>query len=98
MADETEAAVQAVLAGGIARVVYRNAIAAVPDDLAFRRKFLTSLAPFRFLGKHRDADHIRIWRQLTHLSQLPGRQHEMRLVLPTNLPWLSAARECMHVP
>ena len=33
---------QAVLAGGVARVVYRSAVASVPQDLLFRARFLAA--------------------------------------------------------
>lgn len=49
--DESAAAVQAVLNGAVAQVVFRNAVAAVPDSLPFRAKFLAILAPHRFLGR-----------------------------------------------
>ena len=48
---EAEAAMQAVLAGGVARVVYRSAIASVPQDLPFRARFLAALEQFQFPGE-----------------------------------------------
>lgn len=45
-----EAAIQAVLTGAIAKVVYRNAIQAVPDSIDFRNGFLKLLAQFNFEG------------------------------------------------
>ncbi len=39
-----------MLRGRVASVVYRSAVAAVPADVGFRRKFLEALAPFRFPG------------------------------------------------
>ena len=39
-----------MLRGRVVSVVYRNAIAAVPADVGFRRKFLEALAQFRFPG------------------------------------------------
>ena len=47
---EARDAADAVLRGRVASVVYRSAIAAVPADISFRRKFLDALAPFRFPG------------------------------------------------
>ncbi len=47
---QSEAALQAVLGGAIARVVYRNAVAAVPGNVAFRRRFLEALAPYSLPG------------------------------------------------
>lgn len=49
--DETGAAVAAVLNGAVALVVYRSAIAAVPDSVPFRAKFLELLAPLEFPGR-----------------------------------------------
>ncbi len=48
---EAEAAMQAVLAGGVAQVVYRSAIASVPQDLPFRARFLAALEQFQFSGE-----------------------------------------------
>lgn len=49
--DESAAAVQAVLNGAVAAVVYRSAVKAVPQSVGFRRKFLDILQPFDFPGK-----------------------------------------------
>lgn len=49
--DEAGAAVAAVLNGAVAGVVYRSAIAAVPDSVPFRARFLELLAPLDFPGK-----------------------------------------------
>ncbi len=49
--DEAAAAVAAVLNGAVAQVVYRNAIAAFPDSVPFRAKFLEILAPLHFPGR-----------------------------------------------
>ena len=45
-----EAAIQAVLTGAIATVVYKSAIAAVPDSITFRHGFLKLLSQFKFEG------------------------------------------------
>ena len=49
--EPSGAALQAVLGGGIARVVFRNAIAARPDDIELRCRFLDALAPFQLPGQ-----------------------------------------------
>jgi len=49
-AAASEAAMQAVLSGGVARIVFRGAVAAVPGDLQFQARFLAALEPFRFPG------------------------------------------------
>lgn len=48
--DSSAAAVQAVLSGAVAKVVYKSAIAAVPDSLSFRQGFLELLGQFRLEG------------------------------------------------
>jgi hypothetical protein len=45
------AALEAVLGGGIARIVFRNAIAARPDDIELRRRFLDALEPYQLPGE-----------------------------------------------
>lgn len=49
-AAAADAALQAVLGGGVARVVFRNAIAARPNDIDLRRRFLEALALFQLPG------------------------------------------------
>lgn len=49
--DEAAAAVAAVLNGAVAQVVYKSAIAAFPDSVPFRAKFLDMLAPLHFPGR-----------------------------------------------
>ncbi|KAK9837160.1 hypothetical protein WJX81_007266 [Elliptochloris bilobata] len=49
-AAEAEAAVEAVLSGKVAEVVFRNAVAALPRAVAVRRRFLDTLQPFNFPG------------------------------------------------
>ena len=49
--DEAAAAVAAVLNGAVALVVYKNAVAAFPDSVPFRAKFLEMLAPLHFPGR-----------------------------------------------
>ncbi|GLC41226.1 hypothetical protein PLESTB_001525000 [Pleodorina starrii] len=46
--DESAAAVRAVMQGGVARIVYKNAIAAFPGRLAFRARFLRVLHGFDY--------------------------------------------------
>ena len=48
--QQGEAAIQAVLSGAIAKVVFKSAIAAIPDSLSFRHSFLKLLAQFKFEG------------------------------------------------
>lgn len=48
--DPAAVAMQAILSGAIAGVVFRSAIEAVPQDLRFRTQFLAALQPFRFQG------------------------------------------------
>ena len=48
--QQTEAAVQVVLSGAVSMVVYRNAIAAIPNSLDFRHSFLKMLTQFQFQG------------------------------------------------
>jgi hypothetical protein len=48
--DPAAVAMQAILSGAIAGVVFRSAIAAVPQDLRFRTQFLAALQPCRFQG------------------------------------------------
>ena len=45
-----EAAIQAVLTGAIAKVVYKSAIDAIPDQIEFRHNFLKLLSQFKFEG------------------------------------------------
>ena len=45
-----EAAIQAVLTGAIAKVVYKSAIDAIPDQIDFRHNFLKLLSQFKFEG------------------------------------------------
>ncbi len=49
--SDSAAAVAAVLNGAVAGVVYRSAIAAFPDSVPFRAKFLELLSPLDFPGK-----------------------------------------------
>ena len=49
--EPSGAALQAVLGGGIARIVFANAIAARPDDVELRRRFLDALAAFQLPGQ-----------------------------------------------
>ena len=49
--DVSAAAVRAVLDGAVAAVVYKSAIAAVPDSLPFRARFLRLLEPLEFPGR-----------------------------------------------
>ncbi|GIL45686.1 hypothetical protein Vafri_2881 [Volvox africanus] len=46
--DQSAAAVRAVLQGGVARIVYKNAIAAIPGRLTFRTHFLRLLRGFDY--------------------------------------------------
>lgn len=48
---QSEAALKLVLSGAIARVVFRNAVAAVPGNAGFRRKFLEALAAYTLPGE-----------------------------------------------
>ena len=48
---EARDAVDAVLRGCVASIVFRNAVAAVPRDVDFHRRFLDALAPFTFPGE-----------------------------------------------
>lgn len=48
--DEAEAAVRAVLTGAVARIVIRNAVAALPRSLSLRTALLRVLARFSFPG------------------------------------------------
>jgi len=48
-ASEAEA-MEAVLSGKVAELVFRSAVAALPRSVAVRRRFLTSLQPFSFPG------------------------------------------------
>lgn len=48
--DAAAAAVEAVLSGKVAEVVFRNAIAALPRTVAVRRRFLDVLQTFTFPG------------------------------------------------
>lgn len=41
---------QAVLSGAVAKVVYKSAIAAIPDSLSFRQGFLELLGQFKLDG------------------------------------------------
>ena len=41
---------QAVLSGAVAKVVYKSAIAAIPDSLSFRQGFLELLEQFKLDG------------------------------------------------
>lgn len=50
-ADEAAAAVQSVLSGAVAGLVYRNALVAIPESLPFRAGFLDILRPYEFAGK-----------------------------------------------
>ena len=51
-ADEPSgAALQAVLDGGIARIVFANAVAARPDDIELRRRFLDACSAFQLPGQ-----------------------------------------------
>lgn len=45
-----EDAINAVLTGAIAKVVYKTAIEAVPDSIDFRQSFLEILSKFKFEG------------------------------------------------
>ena len=45
-----EAAIQAVLTGAIAKVVYKSAIDVIPDQIDFRHNFLKLLSQFKFEG------------------------------------------------
>ncbi len=56
--QESDAAIKAVLTGAVARVVYRNAVAAVPGSTAFRRRLLDMLEPFDFPGAEGLRDEI----------------------------------------
>lgn len=56
--DESAAAVAAVLSGAVAKIVYKNAIAAVPGNLPFCKRLLESLAAFEFPGVEALADQI----------------------------------------
>lgn len=47
---QSEAAINAVLTGAIAKVVYKSAIEAVPDSIDFRQGFLKILSQFKFEG------------------------------------------------
>jgi hypothetical protein len=49
--EPSGAALQAVLGGGIARIVFANAIAARPDDVELRRRFLDALSAFELPGQ-----------------------------------------------
>ncbi len=48
--QQGEAAIQVVLSGAVAKVVYKSAIQAIPNSLAFRHSFLKLLAQFKFEG------------------------------------------------
>lgn len=48
-----DAAMHAVLSGGVASIVFQSAITAVPRKLHFRALFLAALQPFRFSGVER---------------------------------------------
>lgn len=56
--DESAAAVQAVLSGAVAKIVYKSAIEAVPRNLPFRMKLLQTLGPFDFPGISSLADQV----------------------------------------
>lgn len=49
--EPSGAALQAVLGGGIARIVFANAVAARPDDVELRRRFLDALSAFQLPGQ-----------------------------------------------
>lgn len=48
--DSSAAAVQAVLSGAVAKVVFKSAVAAIPDSLSFRQSFLELLGQFKLDG------------------------------------------------
>lgn len=47
---KAEAAVQAVLSGRVAEIVFRSAVDALPCTVAVWRRFLDALQPFSFPG------------------------------------------------
>lgn len=49
-AESSEEAVQRVLSGAVAVLVFRQAISELPKTVAVRRKFLEVLEPFSFPG------------------------------------------------
>lgn len=49
-AQSGEDAINAVLTGAIAKVVYKTGIEAVPDSIDFRQSFLEILSQFKFEG------------------------------------------------
>ena len=48
--EQGDAAIQVVLTGAVAKVVFKNAIQAIPHSLDFRYGFLKLLAQFKFEG------------------------------------------------
>ena len=81
--DEAAAAVAAVLNGAVARVVYVNAIAAFPDSVPFRSKFLDMLAPLNFPGKAALEVGGRGWAGAGRIIIMCMHRPRGRLVLPT---------------
>lgn len=51
-------ALEGVLSGGVARVVLKNALAAIPDDLDFRRRVLEVLESVAFPGVESIAEDV----------------------------------------
>ena len=49
--EPSGAALQAVLGGGVARIVFANAVAARPDDIELRRRFLDAFSAFQLPGQ-----------------------------------------------